>query len=90
MGLLWPAVPGIIVETCCYSFSSCTLQSFAIFGGVYAFASCIAQRLRQKQDGEPLASDQPIACLAATIYNRYAHDYGACCHGAFCQACVAC
>lgn len=27
------------------------LQSFAIFGGVYAFASCIAQRLRQKQDG---------------------------------------
>lgn len=28
------------------------LQSFAMFGGVYAFASCIAQRLRQKQDGE--------------------------------------
>ena len=27
------------------------MQSFAIFGGVYAFASCIAQRLRQKQDG---------------------------------------
>ncbi|CAL8464408.1 g3943 [Coccomyxa elongata] len=25
-------------------------KSFAIFGGVYAFASCIAQRLRQKQD----------------------------------------
>ena len=28
------------------------LQSFAMFGGVYAFASCIAQRIRQKQDGK--------------------------------------
>lgn len=27
-------------------------QSFAIFGGVYAFASCMVQRIRAKQDGE--------------------------------------
>ena len=30
----------------------CYAQSFAIFGGVYAFASCMVQRIRDKQDGE--------------------------------------
>ncbi len=34
-----------------------TLQSFAIFGGVYAFASCIVQRIRQKKDGKPSPMD---------------------------------
>lgn len=28
-----------------------SLQAFAVFGGVYALASCIVQRLRQKEDG---------------------------------------
>ena len=32
---------------------ACT-QSFAMFGGVYAFVSCLVQRIRNKQDGEAL------------------------------------
>ncbi len=31
---------------------TCHAQSFAMFGGVYAFASCMVQRIRDKQDGE--------------------------------------
>ena len=84
MKLLCPA-PGIIVETSCDSLMSCMVQSFAIFGGVYAFASCIAQRLRQKQDGGPIASDMPAACLTGLMYNEYAHDFGACCQ--VCRSC---
>ena len=61
--------PGVIVETCCNSLIFCMVQSFAIFGGVYAFASCIAQRLRQKQDGGPLVLDEAIACLTAVASN---------------------
>ena len=30
-----------------------SLQAFAVFGGLYALANCIVQRLRQKEDGKP-------------------------------------
>ena len=50
------------------------LQSFAIFGGVYAFASCIAQRIRQKQDGElstaRIVHDRTLAMIAADAMIR--------------------
>ena len=59
--------PGIIVKMHAATASkSCNVvQSFAIFGGVYAFASCIAQRLRQKQDGEPLSLVELFAYVNA-------------------------
>ncbi len=30
------------------------MQTFAIMGGLYSAVSCFMQRLRQKDDGEPL------------------------------------
>ena len=60
-----------------------------MFGGVYAFASCIAQRIRQKQDGELDFGRQSTPCQAFTDHeinlftNAHLHrnspDLLACC-----------
>ena len=34
----------------CDSMFTTLVQAFAVFGGVYAFAQCVIQRLRQKED----------------------------------------